>query len=129
MNLIQSAISLINRFSQEIRIYRLVLKHPRTPRLAQVLLGAAIAYAVSPIDLIPDFIPVVGHLDDVIVLPVLIWLALRLIPTDVIAECKLQQLHTANKRFQTTTHNVSLEMASPSLHSLSLGPLWVVSEP
>ena len=81
----------MNRFSQEIRIYRLVLKHPRTPRLARFLLGTAVAYAVSPIDLIPNFIPVVGHLDDVIVLPVLIWFARRLIPTDVIAECRSGQ--------------------------------------
>jgi uncharacterized membrane protein YkvA (DUF1232 family) len=86
---------MIKRFSQEIAFYRLVLKHPRTPRASRFLLGAAITYAVSPIDLIPDFIPVIGHLDDVIVLPVLIWLALRLIPKDVIAECRNRQRECA----------------------------------
>jgi uncharacterized membrane protein YkvA (DUF1232 family) len=82
----------------EIAFYRLVLKHPRTPRAARFLLAAAIAYAVSPIDLIPDFIPVLGHLDDVIILPVLIWLALRLIPKDVMIECRNQQRETARGR-------------------------------
>jgi len=99
MKLVERARSLISRFSQEIRVYRLVLKHPRTPRLARVLLGAAVAYAVSPIDLIPDFIPVVGHLDDVIVLPVLIWLALRLIPTDVFVECRKRQNASGQQAF------------------------------
>ncbi len=84
----QRARSLIQRFRQELAFYRLVLKHPRTPRASRILLGAAIAYAVSPIDLIPDFIPVIGHLDDVIILPILIGLALRLIPKDVLAECR-----------------------------------------
>ena len=88
MKLTERARSIVKRFSQEIEFYRLVLKHPRTPRGSRVLLGVAIAYAVSPIDLIPDFIPVVGHLDDAIILPVLIWLALRMIPKDVIAECR-----------------------------------------
>jgi len=91
MKLIERARTIIKRFSQEIAFYRLVLKHPRTPRTARFFLGLAIVYAVSPIDLIPDFIPVIGHLDDVIVLPVLIWLAIRLIPKDVIAECRNRQ--------------------------------------
>jgi uncharacterized membrane protein YkvA (DUF1232 family) len=89
----------VKRLSQEIAFYRRVLKHPRTPRTSRILLGAAIAYAVSPIDLIPDFIPVIGHLDDAIILPLLIWLALRRIPADVIAECRSvqQNVPTAGK--------------------------------
>ena len=81
---------LVRRFSQEIELYRLVLRHPRTPRASRLLLGAAIAYAASPIDLIPDFIPVIGHLDDLIIVPLLIRLATRLIPKDVITECRNQ---------------------------------------
>ncbi|MGJ5813674.1 YkvA family protein [Paludibaculum fermentans] len=50
-------------FRREITVYRLVRRHPRTPRMARVLIGAAVAYALSPIDLIPDFIPVIGHLE------------------------------------------------------------------
>jgi uncharacterized membrane protein YkvA (DUF1232 family) len=81
----------IRRISQEMDFYRSVLKHPRTPRVSRILLGAAIAYAVSPIDLIPDFIPVIGLLDDLLLLPVLIWLAFRLIPRDVVDECRNRQ--------------------------------------
>jgi len=96
MKLTERARLIIKRFSQGIEFYRLVLKHPRTPRASRFFLGAALTYAVSPIDLIPDFIPVIGHLDDVIVLPVLILLALRLIPGDVIAECRNRQKENSN---------------------------------
>lgn len=56
-----------------------------TPWHARALAAFVVAYAFSPIDLIPDFIPVLGYLDDVILLPVLIWLTVRLLPDDVLA--------------------------------------------
>ena len=71
-----------------IAFYRRVAAHPRTPRLGRLLLLAALAYTLSPIDLIPDFIPLTGHLDDLIIVPALIALALWLIPRDVVAECR-----------------------------------------
>ena len=80
--------ALIQRFVHELACYREVMRHPRTPRLSRLLLGLAIAYALTPLDLIPDFIPVLGQLDDLIILPLLVWLALRLIPHEVIAECR-----------------------------------------
>lgn len=63
-------------------------KHPGTPLLAKALCAIIVAYALSPIDLIPDFIPILGYLDDVIVLPVLIYLAIKLVPEGVLTECR-----------------------------------------
>ena len=82
--------NLYREFKRELAVYRLVAQHKRTPRLAKILLGAAIGYLLTPIDLIPDFIPVIGHLDDALIVPGLVWLALRLIPQDVIDECRAQ---------------------------------------
>ncbi|AEA68135.1 MULTISPECIES: YkvA family protein [Pseudomonas] len=62
-------------------------RHPQTPWLPKWIAVIVVAYALSPIDLIPDFIPVLGYLDDVILLPLGIWLALRLTPLAVLAEC------------------------------------------
>ena len=64
--------------------------HPGTPWYAKALGVLVVAYALSPIDLIPDFIPVLGYLDDVILLPVLIWITVRLIPPPVLAQCRTQ---------------------------------------
>ncbi|ADP13454.1 hypothetical protein AXYL_00092 [Achromobacter xylosoxidans A8] len=65
-------------------------KHARTPWYAKALGLFVVAYALSPIDLIPDFIPVLGYVDDVLLLPGLIWLAIKLLPPDVLQECRVQ---------------------------------------
>jgi uncharacterized membrane protein YkvA (DUF1232 family) len=65
-------------------------RDPRTPLAAKLLAAAIVAYAVSPIDLIPDFIPVLGLLDDLVLLPLGMWLVLRLIPDDVMAESRVR---------------------------------------
>ncbi len=65
-------------------------KNPKTPWYAKALVMVVVAYALSPIDLIPDFIPVLGYVDDVLLPPGLIWLAIRLLPSDVLAECRGQ---------------------------------------
>lgn len=66
----------------------LALRDPRTPLIAKLVVVLAVAYALSPIDLIPDFIPVLGWLDDLVLLPFLIWLALRLTPPAVMADSR-----------------------------------------
>ena len=66
----------------------LALKSKKTPLFAKILAAVTVAYALSPIDLIPDFIPVLGYLDDVLLLPGLVALTLRLIPQEVLAECR-----------------------------------------
>lgn len=68
----------------------IALKMKETPILAKILAGITILYALSPIDLIPDFIPVLGYLDDVIILPGLIALTIKLIPPDVFAQCRIR---------------------------------------
>lgn len=65
-------------------------RDPRTPTWLKALAFFVVAYLLSPIDLVPDFIPVLGYLDDVILLPMLIWLALRYLPTDVALDCRQQ---------------------------------------
>lgn len=65
-------------------------KNPRTPWYAKALGVFAVAYALSPTDLMPDFIPVRGYVDDVLWLPGLIWLTIKLLPPDVLAECRTQ---------------------------------------
>ena len=77
-------------FKKELKVYQLVLRDPQTPRAARILLGLAIGYVLMPFDLIPDFIPVLGQLDDVIIVPGLIWLALKFVPADVLESCRRQ---------------------------------------
>lgn len=66
----------------------LAMKHKDTPVVAKILAAVTIGYALSPIDLIPDFIPVLGLLDDIIILPVFIALTLKIIPPDVFETCR-----------------------------------------
>jgi uncharacterized membrane protein YkvA (DUF1232 family) len=66
----------------------LVCRHPRVPWYAKFLALIVVGYALSPIDLIPDFIPVLGYLDDLILVPLGIMLVVRLVPADVVAECR-----------------------------------------
>ncbi|MBF0349822.1 MAG: DUF1232 domain-containing protein [SAR324 cluster bacterium] len=71
------------------QIYALTLaaKDPETPLLSKILIMSVVAYALSPIDLIPDFIPILGYLDDLILLPLGIVLAIKLIPDEVWKRC------------------------------------------
>ncbi len=66
----------------------LALKEKRTPWYAKIIAAAVVVYALSPIDLIPDFIPVLGYLDDLIILPALITWCVKCIPDDVFANCR-----------------------------------------
>ena len=68
----------------------LALKHKHTPIIAKVFAVITVAYALSPIDLIPDFIPVLGYLDDLILLPALVVLTIRFIPQAVLETCREQ---------------------------------------
>jgi len=80
-----------DRLKVELGYYRCLIAHPETPRLARFLLGAAVAYFLAPIDLIPDFVPILGQADDLLIVPGLIWLALRLVPAEVSSSCRAMQ--------------------------------------
>lgn len=66
----------------------LALRRKDVPLRAKWFAGLAVAYALSPIDLVPDFIPVLGCLDDLLLLPLLVWLAVRSIPPEVWDQCR-----------------------------------------
>jgi len=68
---------------RELVFYRRLLRDPRTPWPAKALLALAIGYLALPIDLIPDPIPVLGELDDLVIVPLLLWLGLRLVPPEL----------------------------------------------
>ena len=78
----------INKAKQEIAYFRALMTHAETPRLSRWLLGGALAYLLSPIDLIPDWIPILGQLDDLLIVSVLIYAALTIIPSSVKKECR-----------------------------------------
>jgi len=68
----------------------LAMKRKDTPILAKIVAGITVGYALSPIDLIPDFIPILGYLDDIIILPLLITLTVKLIPSEIMQECEIR---------------------------------------
>lgn len=86
-----------HRIKRDVFALYLAYRDPRTPWVARVVAACVVAYAFSPIDLIPDPIPLLGYLDDLLLVPLGILLAVRLIPTDVMAECRVE----AQARFQS----------------------------
>lgn len=78
------------QIKQDVVAVYFAARDPRTPVLARVLALLVAAYALSPIDLIPDFIPVLGHLDDLILVPLGVWAVIRLLPPDVLASSRVR---------------------------------------
>ena len=83
----------------ETYVLYLAARHPATPWYAKLLVAVIVAYAFSPIDLIPDFVPVLGYLDDLVLIPLGIALAIKLVPQAVLDEChaKVQAARQAGK--------------------------------
>jgi uncharacterized membrane protein YkvA (DUF1232 family) len=86
---------LLHRLRQRARVLKretyalyLAARDPRTPWFARLLAAAIVAYALSPLDLIPDFVPVLGYVDDLIIVPLGIALVLHMLPSDVLADCR-----------------------------------------
>lgn len=106
------------RLKRQIWALYLALKDPEIPWSARLLILLTLAYATSPIDLIPDFIPILGQLDDLIIVPALIVLALREIPKPVMARCRRE----AWKRLESGER---VKTASPIVASLLFLTFWL----
>src|SRR5919205_3436966 len=78
------------QLKRETHALYLAARDPRTPWYAKLLVAGIVAYAFSPIDLIPDFVPVLGYLDDLLIVPLGIALAVKLIPEPILEECRLK---------------------------------------
>lgn len=76
------------RLKNDVIAMYFAMKHPQTPLYAKVFAAIIVGYALSPIDLIPDFVPVLGYVDDVILLPLCIALAIRIIPPKILEACR-----------------------------------------
>lgn len=90
MSWLQSLKEWAKRLKKQIIMLWFASKHPQMPWFPKVIAVVAVAYAFSPIDLIPDFIPILGLLDEAIILPMLIWLAVRFTPQQVILDAEQQ---------------------------------------
>lgn len=93
--------SRLRKWARELKQQTLVVyfaaRDPRTPWLARLLALAVAAYALSPIDLIPDFIPILGYLDDLVIVPLGLMLVLHLVPAEVLATSRAKAGATADK--------------------------------
>ncbi|OFX24160.1 MAG: hypothetical protein A2041_03450 [Bacteroidetes bacterium GWA2_31_9b] len=78
------------KLKNEIIAISLAFNDKRTPLFTKIIIGLTISYALSPIDLIPDFIPIIGYLDDLIILPLMITLSIKLIPSEVMIDCRMR---------------------------------------
>ena len=88
--------ALASQLKREILTLYLAARDPRTPWYAKAVIACVVAYALSPIDLIPDFIPVLGYLDDLLLLPLGIYLALKLMPVAVLNDARRKAAETSN---------------------------------
>jgi uncharacterized membrane protein YkvA (DUF1232 family) len=88
MSIKESIRSWARRIKRDALMLWFAQRHPDTPPIARAICLLAVAYALSPIDLVPDFIPVLGYIDDAILLPAMIWLAVRLLPAAVVEACR-----------------------------------------
>lgn len=106
----------VRALKRELGALLLAWRDPRTPCYARLAALAVVAYAFSPLDLIPDPIPVLGYLDDLILLPIGIWFALQLIPPDVLSDAR-----------QRIASGETVELSHPRLAAAVIVALWIMS--
>ncbi len=103
MKILEKLKAFAKNVKTEIKIYEIILKDKKTPRLGKFFLGAGIAYTLNPIDIIPDFIPILGYVDDIIIVPLLIFIGLKFIPKKIVEKhrkiLRKSKLPSFNKAF------------------------------
>ncbi|MBD2112670.1 YkvA family protein [Nodosilinea sp. FACHB-141] len=97
MTVLQKLKQQAKRLKTELYALYLAYRDPRVPWYARVFTACVVGYAFSPIDLIPDPIPILGYLDDLILVPIGITLALKMIPLEVMAECRVRSQSTTQR--------------------------------
>ena len=90
------------RLKREVYALYLAVRDPRCPWYARLFAGMVVAYVFSPIDLIPDFIPVIGYLDDLILVPLGVMVAIRLIPPQILAESRAEAGASSRRASRST---------------------------
>ena len=105
--LLSESKDIVRLFKRELIVYQRVLQDGWTPLSAKLFLALAIGYLCMPFDLIPDFIPVIGHLDDAVIVPALVFAALRFVPRELVSEHREQVI-----RDQATS--ISCSIGKPS---------------
>lgn len=116
----------LRKWARELKQQTLVVyfaaRDPRTPWLARLLALGVAAYALSPLDLIPDFIPVLGYLDDLVIVPLGLMLVLRLLPAEVLAAARAKAGHASSK-----PTNLAMAVVIVAIWAIAVGALglWV----
>ena len=98
----------VKKIKSDIPALFFALKEKETPVVAKIMAGITVAYALSPIDLIPDFIPILGYLDDFILLPLLIALTVKLIPKAILETSRLKAEEMSNKRNSSSSSGTDI---------------------
>jgi uncharacterized membrane protein YkvA (DUF1232 family) len=115
----------VRKLKAETYALYLAYRDPRVPWYARLLVAVVVGYAFSPIDLIPDFVPVLGYLDDLLLVPLGIWLALKLIPAEVMAEARARARQVIAEG-KPVNRAAAVVVVALWLLLAALGVVWVV---
>src|SRR3989440_7182910 len=123
------AIVRLRRRARELKIELIALalaaRHPQTPWYARLIVAGCVAYALTPVDLIPDAIPVIGFIDDLIFIPLAIALAVRFIPAPVLADCRARS-HEIEARAPRLSKGAWVAIGAAWFAALALIAVWTV---
>ena len=114
----------VKELKRETYALYLAARHPGTPWYAKLFASLVAAYAFSPIDLIPDFIPVIGYLDDLILVPLGVVVAIKLIPREVMAECR-SRAHEAMASGKPVSRTAAAVIIGIWMVLAALGIVWI----